>query len=290
MIRNVSLPYPVNVIVKKIPADAIRHDRINWYEADLLQLDSYIDIFKPGDVVLNFAFMTNLDADANLLLIDNVIEACKRNRVEKLIHCSTAMVIGTANETVITEEAICNPGSIYESIKYQVEKRIMDAFQDEEEVYILRPTAIVGYGGKNLVKIIDSLAKGNGIYNYLKACLNGNRHMHLVPVETVVNAILFLIGLARPIGKNIFFISADDEPLNNYVAIEGLLQTGMGIRHRRFKVIKLPLQILRLLLKLSKRDAFLLDKKIDDSKIRNLGFKRKISLSEAIINLGARYR
>src|SRR5665213_1258980 len=86
-------PMPVKAVLNNtaIDADLVR-EGITWFAANLLVPTSLDTVLSPGDIVLNLAFMSTADQEQNEKLVDNIIEACLRAGVSRLMHCSTAVV------------------------------------------------------------------------------------------------------------------------------------------------------------------------------------------------------
>ena len=116
------------------------------------------------------------------------------------------------------------------------------------EVIMLRPTAVFGSGGKNLVKLVNDLRCRSKLYNYLKSCLYQRRSMNLVSVETVADSIKYFIKSPQAYDHEVFIVSDDEYPENNFIDVERQLKNALGIPDYRLKRIDLPLMTLATLL------------------------------------------
>ena len=85
---------------------------------------------------------------------------------------------------------------------------------------MLRPTAVFGIGGANVVKLIDDLNQKSFLYNFLKSFLYGTRKMNLVSVHNVVSSIIYLAFFHKRLSGEKFIVSDDDFCENNYKYIE----------------------------------------------------------------------
>ena len=150
------------------------------------------------------------------------------------------------------------------------------------DVGILRPTAIIGSGGKNLLKLVNSLKYGNPLINYIRACLFSYRPMHLVPVNDVVDSLLHLAYLKDNLNRNVYIISADDDQNNNFNSVERILLNSLGLKPRFFPVMPVPLGVLSFLLRLRGRSASNMKRRYSYKKLRSTNFKRKDTLINAI--------
>jgi nucleoside-diphosphate-sugar epimerase len=190
----------------------------------------------------------------------------------------------------VTESAGGNPLTEYEKTKWLVEQHAISATAKGLDVAILRPTAIVGPGGQNLVGLASSLLDGNPVANYFRASLFGRRAMHLVPVRNVAAAVLHLAGLPHPLGGNIYQVSADDEPGNDFRSIEAMLSKCLGVRPRAIPLLPLPPQMLALLLRLLGRSDSDPHRCYDSGKLLATGYRPVDSVPDAVGEFAAKFR
>lgn len=99
----------------------------------------------------------------NVLGTKNITEIALQNKC-KLIHLSSAGVIGKTKEIILNENTICNPQNSYEISKYKAEQIILEAVKKGLNAYILRPTTIFG---------IKKDPKNDSFYQLIKAMRNG---------------------------------------------------------------------------------------------------------------------
>lgn len=252
------------------------HPDINFIEGDLLKPYSLDALFSKNCTVINLAYLAqnNLDAMANLA------RACAKNQVRRLIHCSTAVVDGRARSDWVTEDTTCVPISEYEKTKLQMEAILLEAAIGKFEVSILRPTAVFGPGGKNLLKLVNELATKNQWINYIRSCLFNRRSMNLVCVENVVAALVFLLDSAK-VDREVFIISDDNAPMNNYCDVENRLMENFGKTYPVPRIF-VPELILTILLCLAGKSNTSPSKKYSDQKLAVLGFKKPQNLEAGI--------
>ena len=107
---------------------------VGIFEGDITELQDIVDVVKDHDVVIHLAakisvdesiknpddtFHVNVDGTKNLLV------ACKRNNVKKLIVASSAAVYGEGSKNVkLTENSTMNPISPYGESKVKMEAEI----------------------------------------------------------------------------------------------------------------------------------------------------------------------
>ncbi len=251
-------------------------DNINFIEGDLLKPDSLDVLLSKNCTVINLAYLaqSNLEAMANLAM------ACAKNQIKRLIHCSTAVVVGRTCSNLVTESTVCAPASEYERTKLSMENIVLDAAIGKYEVTILRPTAVFGPGGKNLLKLANELLTQTPLINYIRSCLFNRRSMNLVCVENVVAALIFLLD-ADKVDREIFIISDDDSQLNNYRDIEDRLLATFGKPYFVPRVF-FPEFFLVVMLRLAGKPNTNPSLKFSDKKLSSFGFNKPQNLEVAL--------
>lgn len=281
---------PVKAVARNVPSDERLFEKgITWYKADLLIPSALDHIVEKGDIVINLAYIKVADAADNLKMIDNIVEACLRYGARRLIHCSTAAVTGRAANACVDETTTCLPVTKYEYSKFAVEQRVLNINLSALDWAILRPTAIVGVGGENLLKLIDSLINGSRVINYLRACLFGRRNMHLVPVRNVAAAMAHLVTQQNTLNGHIYIVSSDSDPENNFRDVEAMLLRALKLKPRKIPVLQLPLLCLSILLKFRGRSESNLIRVYDSKKILATHFIPVDSVYDAVNQLGKQF-
>lgn len=278
---------PIKAVARRVPLDVslLRGD-VTWHEADVLEAGALDLILEVGDVVINLLYISGENEEDNSSVLQNILESCKKCGVSRLLHCSTAVVAGATDDTFVTELTTCKPQTRYERVKYALEQQVLMAAQTGLDVAVLRPTAIVGPGGKNLVKLASALKNGSPLVNYFRASLYGSRPMHLVPVCDVVSALCYLAKFHTALNGHIFIISADDDQENNFKQVESALMASMGMKPRKYPAFPLPLIFLSQLLRLLGRTDFNMEKRYSSNKLTMIGYTRNASVSSAVCEFG----
>ena len=82
--------------------------------------------------------------DHSLRTLENALDV-SRGKVEHFVYFSSSMVYGHFNESIVTEESICEPLGIYGALKYSGEKLVIAYNQVFDLPYtIVRPSALYG--------------------------------------------------------------------------------------------------------------------------------------------------
>lgn len=279
----------IKAIARKTTGTSFNDDNISWHELDLLTPGALDEIIEMGDIVINTVYIPTDSKDDNLLLIDNVIASCIKKKAKRLIHCSTADVVGAVNNPKIDESTICNPLTKYERVKFDIEQHILNSPLENSDVVIVRPSAIVGIGGKNLAKLAGSLMQGNKFVNYLRASVFRNRRMHLVSAQNVAAAILHLSTLENILSGSIYFISSDDDLDNNFLSIEKILLHALGLKNRKIPLLPIPPFFLSALLLLKRRSGANLARTYTSNKLLDTNFTPVDSLHNAVSQFAKEY-
>ena len=291
LVADGAFSLPVKAVARSIPSDAnLFRSGVTWIEADLMDPSSIDPVLGVGDVVVNLAYMPSASEADNCSLIDNLIDACLRAGVGRLLHCSTAAVVGASPVARVDETTRCVPLTSYEKTKWALEQRVGHAVSRGLDTAILRPTAILGSGGQTLLSLSRSLREDRRIVSYLRACLFGARPMHLVPARDVAAALLHVAALPGALAGEVFIVSSDDDPSNNFQTVETLLAAALALKRRTLPPVFLPTGVLALLLRLRGRSETRLDRNFAHEKLRSTGFRPVDTIAAAVREFGESLR
>jgi nucleoside-diphosphate-sugar epimerase len=256
---------------------------------DLDDAASLARLITPGVTVVNFAWSEpTAQADA-VRQARQLAAVCREAPAHALLHCSTAGVFGGCDDVaVVADETTPRPADSYGLAKLAVDDTLWHELQGRVPLALLRPTAVFGAGGDNLVDLIAAIVSGDRLASYLRSCLFDRRFLHLVPVETVVEAFLFVEARVGPSGSR-HLITADHEPLNRYRAMERHVMELFGVRDHRWPRVPLPPAALRLALRARRRAAALPFTRFDDDGLRALGFRPPVPFEAAVASFAGWY-
>lgn len=266
--------YDVKLRVLKRSGEPGIEEGVETCIGDLFDQRSLVSFLNGAQFLINLAQPSDSLADERFAEgMCNLARAAQESGIQRLLHISTAMVVGVPEGKRVDEASLCRPVTAYERQKFDAERILRSELTAGVDLGILRPTAVFGLGGKNLNKLIGIIATTNVFYRSLLRFLHGRRHMHLVSVRDVVAAIIFLIFYQRPLSGNIFLISADDELKNNYQTVDSIAGAAMG-RPMPTTSPSLPVFVLRVLLRLTGRSQTNPKLTYDSSKLQSWGFRR----------------
>lgn len=242
-------------------------------QGDLTELESLENFLVPGCVVINLAYSFKETSEKNLSAARNLAEICRKFKISKLIHCSTASVYGSSTEIRIDENSRCNPTLEYGRTKLEIERILLEGSKGSFEFINLRPTSVFGPGGLTLMKMIVDIQEGNALVNYARSCLFGARKLNLVGVKTVVRAIVFFLDHHGFDGET-YNVAEDDADIdiNNYKSVEKLLRSKFSHSSIFVPRIPVPSVLLVWLLTLRGREVINPHRTYSAEKICKAGF------------------
>ncbi|MDR2982765.1 MAG: NAD-dependent epimerase/dehydratase family protein [Puniceicoccales bacterium] len=136
--------------------------------------------------------------EANVVGTQNIIDACRKNKVPRLIHTSTPSVVynghplANANETLpLTTRCPC----AYPLTKAEAERRVIAANNDALKTVAIRPHLIWGEGDNHLVPRVVAQAKagklrivGDGLNRVDLTHVENAAHAHLLAHDSIATS------------------------------------------------------------------------------------------------------
>ena len=260
----------------------LKAPNVKWFHGDLENLEILREFLAPGGILVHLAYPADWNSNRHLSATEKLGRVAAGVGLKRIILCSTAVVVGKAKSRRINEDTICSPASDYERTKLGIEETFATVGKDTYHLVVLRPTAVLGAGGQNLYKLAHDLTQGSRIVNYLRSSLFGRRRMNLVCVENIVAALEFLIRREQTKPREIFIVSDDDDPLNNYRDIEIELMTQLGVANYAVPPLPVPQQVLSGILHLSGRSCIAPKRIYDGSRLVRAGYKKTSTLTKSL--------
>jgi nucleoside-diphosphate-sugar epimerase len=264
--------------------------KVEVVQGDLNDANSLQNLLEPGCTVVNLVYLWDAGEQGNLQVIRNLLDACVAAGIGRLIHCSTAAVSGRVADDRITEETPCRPITEYGITKLKVEQAILASAKGRFDAAVIRPTAVFGPGAEPLKKLAADLLHGSRSRNYLKSCLFGRRRMNLVHIDNAVAALDYLIRCEKPLEDEVFIVSDDAAPNNNFADVERYLIGSLGVPDYPLPRLPLPLNWLSLLLRALGRNNINPRCNYSQSKLEAFGFKSPVDFETGLANYAAWYR
>jgi len=279
----------VRILVHRQATTGLLSDhRMTTVRGSLLDAQTVRALITPGSTVVHLAYLATTRAEEdNMAAAHNLLAACRSAGIRRIIHCSTAVVVGNIPDDVVNEFTECRPASAYECAKLAVEQLLLGS---DCETTVLRPAAVFGPGGKNLVKLAQDLLRRPMVVNYVKSCLEGNRRMNLVHVDNVVAALIFLIEAPPDVGGEVYIVSDDESPFNNYHDVEQRLARGLEVAYHPVPPLVLPRVALSLALKMLGRTNTNPGRIYDGSKLLKAGLRKPMPFEQGVASFASWYR
>jgi len=262
--------------------DGTRH-----YTGDLNAPDSLQAFLAGTDVLINLAWSTAAE-ESPCRHARQLASACIENGVGRLIHLSTAMVMGRSKRSQADEDTPPNPLSRYEKSKLLVEQELAASLGSRVDLAILRPTAVFGPGSRNLEQLARRMLEWPLWARSVLRFVYGSRNMHLVPVETVVQAVELLAFHPEPLHGQVFIVAEDAHPSNRYQRVDELLAASMNVPLLR-STLSIPSPLLHALLRLTRRSQDDPRLQIIGTRLAGLGFAPKKDFEQAVTEYGRWY-
>lgn len=168
-----------------------------WVETDILDIDTLDEVFFDQDFVFHCAAMVSFSKKnkeemmaTNVRGTENVVNACLKNNVKKLIHVSSTAAIGrTENDKLITEDNQWEDNSYnsqYAVSKHLAELEVWRGIEEGLAAVIVNPAIILGAGNwhQGSCKLFANIANG---FKFYTNGING-----FVDVKDVAKAMLML--------------------------------------------------------------------------------------------------
>jgi nucleoside-diphosphate-sugar epimerase len=255
-----------------------------WRRADLTDEIALTDALVDADVIVNLAWPGEA-ADPEVWC-GALAGAVLAREGRHLVHCSTAVVAGRTRARVVVESTPPHPVTPYERQKLRAEEVLTTRLGGRAPLTVARPTAVFGPGGRNLLALADALRRDDVARATVRRMLFGDRAMHLVPVETVAEALHMLATHAPPTEPVTLHVAADDDPENTYRCVERRLAAGLGLAQTGWPPFTLPSAVLSLALRARRRSDTSAHRHYSGEALRAAGFVTTCAVGPAVERYG----
>jgi nucleoside-diphosphate-sugar epimerase len=248
---------------------------------------SYLDMSKPvvpeklagGRVMCHLAYSVRAGRE-NTTYNRRLLEAVNaRSEIKQMILMSSVSVYGASELPVVDEKSPCDPSGDYAETKLACEKVWLEGLREDCKLTVLRPTEVIGPGGKGLRSLIRD-ATERPFIGMLKRSLLHRRVLHYVAVSNVVAAVLFCLGRSQPSAQEIFIVSDDCQPENrSYAMMQDTVRKLSG--RRPLPGPAMPLWMLQALGRITDRPLGI-ERVFCSRKLRDAGFEDAVSLHDEV--------
>ncbi|WP_417882581.1 NAD-dependent epimerase/dehydratase family protein [Xanthomarina gelatinilytica] len=221
----------------------ILFNKIDWVEADLLDIPLLTEAFKGITHVYHAAAFVSFEPDKYHLLrktniegTANIVNLSIANKIEKLCYVSSVATIGSAtSKDTLNELTLWNPeadNSVYSITKYGAEMEVWRGTQEGLDAIIVNPGVIIGpgiwnYGSGNIFKKVY-----NGLPFYTKGVTG------YVGIEDVVLPMMKL--MESPIKNERFILVSENWPYKQFI---DKIATSLNVKAPSKKASSLLLQM-----------------------------------------------
>ncbi len=232
LVRALQRGKKVRVLVRKDSnIDSLKNRDIEIFHGDLNNISSLEKATKNIDTVYHLAGFIGDDKtsyskfkEINVDGTENLVKACIKNNVRKLVFTSTIAVMGSVLNA--DERIKCNPYTKYGKSKFEAEKILIEN-SDKINTTILRLALVYGKNqskDRGLTQIFNNIARGRFIIFG-----RGDNLMPLVHIDDVINAML-LAGKDKKTGK-VYIIAGESVKLKDIAEIITKAKKIKSIKH-----------------------------------------------------------
>ena len=186
--------------------DSIIKQKVTLISGDILDISKLVTSMRNHEIVIHLAAQISVSEsiknpkftfDVNVNGTKNVLEACEKNNISKIIASSTAAVYQNVSEKIILDESsVTKPSSPYGSSKLEMENMINDFTQTHNmNATILRLFNVYGMGqSPEYAGVIAKFLSDIKNCNPLTIFGDGSQTRDFVHVDDVVSAIILSIN------------------------------------------------------------------------------------------------
>lgn len=122
---------------------------VDSFVGDLFDAQSLFRFIQGADLLINLAQPSMSLADEQYFAgMRNLALAASEAGVRRVLHISTAMVVGVPMADKVTEDTLCRPKTAYERQKFGAEQILRSELGRDVDFGTLRPTAVFGEGAR----------------------------------------------------------------------------------------------------------------------------------------------
>ena len=273
----------LRILARKARAPMSRwQNRVEVIEGSLQDTSAVTRLVDGASTVIHLAYLRD-GAEANLAAANVLASAARTAGVKRVVHCSTAVVVGPAARGTIDETVPDVPRGPYQTAKLAIEDLLRREVGDFGELVILRPTDVLGQGGEGLRSMIRRLADRRAparAANIFRHVMFGARRFNYVCIRNVVAGLRLLAEAPGLGGGAAFYLSDDDDPENCYAAVEARILSGLE-RHAEWHVPTIPRSALSLAYRMLP-DHAPPNRAYSTVRIRAIGYRKATSLAQTI--------
>lgn len=219
----------------------------HWRHLDLSERIDPVSL-SAGEILCHLAYSMQAGT-ANVGHNERLLRAVNGSPdIRRVVLLSSTSVYGEdVTEGVLDEDSPCNPSGSYGKTKLECEMLWREGLRHDCELFVLRPSEIIGPGGRGLLPIVHDAVE-RPLVGIVKRTVLYHRRLHYVAIRNVVAATRFALELPRSEAgcREIYIVSDDHQPENgSYAAMQDAVLEAAG--RRPLRGVALPRPLLRIL-------------------------------------------
>ena len=203
---------------------------------DICNSQEVMQEFKDIDKVYHIAAAyrtehstTDAFRQVNVEATRNLLDAARKQGVERFIHCSTVGVQGEIESPPADEEYRFNPGDHYQESKKEGELLARHYFSEGLPGTVFRPVGIYGPGDTRFLKLFRSVAKG--VFVMIGS---GDVLYHMTYIDDLIDGIILCGTRPEAIGE-VFTIGGE-----RYTTLNELVDEIADVLGKKTPKIRIP--------------------------------------------------
>lgn len=270
---------------------------------DITNLKEVLDSFPDASRVFHIAAAFRVEtADqsefwkVNVEATRNLLDAAKRFKVGRFIHCSTVGVQGEIDDPPANEEYRVHPEDHYQESKLEGERLARSYFAKGLPGSVVRPAGIYGPGDTRFLKLFRSIDKG-----WFVMIGSGKVFYHMTYIDDLIEGIVLCATREEALGQ-VFTIAGGEYTTINELA--NLIAEVLGKPRPRWRVPFLPVHITAILCdrvcRIMGTNSLLYPRRVEffhknrafsiEKAKKLLGYSPRVSLREGLTATAAWYR
>ncbi|WP_314369775.1 NAD(P)-dependent oxidoreductase [uncultured Streptococcus sp.] len=290
----------------EVVGQSLVSDKVEFFKGDLSSKQAVEEACKGVEMVVHAGALSTVWGpwesfyQANVLGTQHVLEACRTNKIHRLVYVSSPSIYAAPKDQIdIKEEDAPAENHLNNYIKSKLlSEKLFPAYPDVPSI-ILRPRGLFGIGDTSILPRVLKLSQKIGI----PLIKEGKQLMDMTCVENVALAIALALKADRAEGQVYNITNGEPTPFKELIeeALQGL---GFPIRYKKLPAFLLgglasSLEVLYRVLPLkgepplTRYTYYLLrySQTLDISKARQeLGYEPRISIKEGIAQYVQDYR
>jgi nucleoside-diphosphate-sugar epimerase len=274
--------WQVSVLVHK--RDLPLPQRFQIFRGDIKEAGPLKDMFQGTDVLFHLAAAlgaSRIDKKEffkiNAEGTENVLKAAREARIKRIIHFSSAGVLGSVKENrAVAEDHLPSPQDVYDRTKLEGERIALRYAREGSDVVVVRPGWVYGPGDRRTFKLIKTIAARRFILP-----TRGTTRQTPVYIEDLIQGVLLAAEKAR--AGEIYHLAGSE--VLTVREIVSLIAQAAG---NRFSSFPFPILLLKTAAFILEKTFFLVKKEAPLTRGRLAFFihPKPLSIRKAVAELG----